>query len=72
MRLRKLKTIADHQREAIKADNVIQTLVESTPDQIDGWVDNNVNSLDDAKVLFKRMLKVIAVLARNIEENRNG
>ena len=56
-------TTAEKQEAANKADQIIYTLIAAPPDQIDVWVENNLNSLADAKLMFRRILKLLAVLA---------
>ena len=49
---------------AVKADADLMLLLKATPAQIDTWVDNNVKTLAEAQQLFKKILKVMAVVAR--------
>jgi hypothetical protein len=60
---------AEYERlESIRVDAqrlaLIDRLRTATPAEIEQYVDANVNSLADAKSLFKRVLKVLALLAR--------
>ena len=41
---------------ALKADAIFTALETATPLQINNWVDNNINTLADAKRLFKLIL----------------
>lgn len=53
-------------RQAVGQDAVVQQLIRATPTQIETWVDQNVQTLAGAQELFKRILKVLAVLARQM------
>ena len=55
------------QEKEAKADAVLNTLKTKTPDEIRTWVDNNVNNVADVKVMFKRVLIMLAVLSRQID-----
>ena len=57
---------ADPVEAATRADIVINTLMTKTPAEIDAWIDANVNSVADVKLLFKRIMKLLAVLARRM------
>lgn len=47
----------------LKADAVFQQLQDATPAQIQTWLDNNINNLNDAKLMFKRILLMIRALS---------
>ena len=56
----------ERQLAATKADAVLNALQDKTPAEIDAWIDANVNSVADVKELFKRIMKLLAVLARRM------
>ena len=56
--------MGERQVAATKADTVLNTLKGATPQQIESWVDANVNNVADVKVMFKRIL--LAVLGRGV------
>lgn len=66
MRVSKKASVDMKQRQAVGQDAVIQQLIRATPAQIEMWVDQNVQTLAGAQELFKRILKVMAVLARQM------
>lgn len=49
-----------------KADSAVVALRQMTPAQARTWVQNNVNSLADAKSLLSTMAAVLCVLARRL------
>jgi hypothetical protein len=51
-------------KNTIANDAQIRALLTASHAQIDAWVDNNVNSLADAKSVFKKILKIILFLIR--------
>jgi len=53
-------------KKAIKEDTVLQTLATSSNEEINIWVDNNINNLDDAKSLFKKIIKVLRYTINNL------
>lgn len=55
---------ASIQTDPVRVD-LLQRLAGATPAQIDTYVDNNVNTLADAKTMFKRILKLIALDQRS-------
>ena len=59
-------TVSELQLKATKADAVLNALQDKTPAEIDAWIDANVNSVADVKELFKRIMKLLAVLARRM------
>lgn len=42
----------------IKQDDIIEKLMNSTTEQINHWVDNNVNDLDDVKLVLKKIIRL--------------
>ena len=60
-------TLQEKQAAAAKADAVLTTLQTKTPAEIEAWVDANINNVADVKVMFKRILILLAVLSRNVE-----
>jgi NADP-dependent 3-hydroxy acid dehydrogenase YdfG len=57
------------QREALRADagraSLLDRLTKATPTQIDAYVDANVTTLAQARAMFKTILKLIALDARD-------
>lgn len=51
---------------AARADPDVAALARLRPDQVDAWVDANVNTIADVRALLKRVLKVVVVLARRL------
>ncbi len=51
-------------RTAAKADTFVQTFVAMTPAQVLAYVDANINTVADAKVLLKKMAIMLLLLAR--------
>jgi len=49
---------------ALATDPVIQGLQSASFSQINTWIDNNITSLAEAKVLFKKLALVVAYLLR--------
>jgi len=60
-------TVEEKQIAEAKADAVLATLQTKTPAEIEAWVDANINNVADVKVMFKRILVLLAVLSRNME-----
>ena len=56
----------EQQRKAVKADAVLNALQTKTPAEIDDWVEANLNNIADVKVMFKRILKMLALLSRQL------
>ncbi len=50
-------------RRAAREDTALNMLRAASPAEIDSWVDANVNSLADAKGLFKKILRAMSALA---------
>ena len=50
----------------LKNDPIMHGLMTSDYSQIDTWIDNNVNTLTDARELFKRLFKSIKYLLANL------
>ena len=59
-------SVEDHQEAAAKADVILATLQTKTPAEIKAWVDANINNVADVKVMFKRIMILLAVLSRNV------
>lgn len=51
-------------RQVVKGSSDIRALVRMRPAQIDTWIDTNINSMADVRVLLKRLTKVVSVLAK--------
>jgi hypothetical protein len=60
-------TVEEKQRASTKADAVLTSLQTKTPAEIEAWVNANINNVADVKVMFKRILVLLAVLSRNME-----
>jgi hypothetical protein len=45
-------------------DQILSALMTATPAQIDTWIDNNVTTIADLRILLKRIVKVMAYLLR--------
>ena len=58
------KRIKGQFKKFIKNDALIKGLLTSEPDQIETWVDNNINNLSDAKDLFKKILLMLRFISR--------
>ena len=56
-------TPAAKARAELKTDAVFQALNDATPAQIEAYLDNNINNLNDAKLMFKRILLMIRALS---------
>ena len=54
----------DPTEAASRSDTVLNKLKTSTPQEISDWIDLNVNSVDDVKGMLKRMMQLLAVVAR--------
>ena len=49
----------------VRADtNLLSVLLDTTPAEAEAWVENNVNSMADAKNLMKKMVKVLVYLTK--------
>jgi hypothetical protein len=51
-------------KQTLRANTLFNQLKSSTPEQVDTWVQNNINSLADAKQLLRTLAMVICVLVR--------
>jgi hypothetical protein len=51
----------------LKDDPLWQGLRTATYQQIDNWIDNNVTDLATARDVFKRLVKVVAFLVRELK-----
>lgn len=58
------KRIEEQYKNFIKTDSLVKTLLISEPAQIETWVDNNINGVADARVLFKKILIILRFLIR--------
>ncbi|MDH3997706.1 MAG: hypothetical protein OET90_02600 [Desulfuromonadales bacterium] len=47
-----------------RKDAIIQQLQSASPAQIDSWIENNVNDLDDAKRVLKALAKGVVLLLK--------
>ena len=59
-----LRARTDAEREAVGNTAAIRALIRMTPAEIDDWITANVNTIGDARTLFSRICKVVAILAR--------
>lgn len=57
------KTERQEDIDAIKADAQVLAVLKSRPDQINTYIENNVNNMDDAKNVLKIYGRALAVLA---------
>lgn len=48
--------------ETVKTDPILVALKTATPAQIENWINNNVNSLAEAKQVLKMLVKVLFYL----------
>jgi hypothetical protein len=51
----------------LKDDPLWKGLMTATYQQIDNWIDNNVTDLATARDVFKRLVKVVAFLVRELK-----
>jgi len=51
-------------RQAIKNDTPVKTLLLASGNQINTYIDNNVNNLAEAKALLKILARAVSVVAR--------
>ena len=56
----------DEDVEALKASPEIRVLLKKRPDQIDAYINDNVNDLAGAKAVLRAITKAVAVLAHTI------
>lgn len=59
-----LSDTVQERRRKVKNDPTINALMTRDPDDIATWIENNVNTMDDAKDLLKRLAVMVSVLAR--------
>lgn len=52
------------ERHALKRDALMQMLMESSPEQIEEWVDENIRNNQDIKEFLKGIAKAAAYLVR--------
>lgn len=50
----------------VRKDPRLRHLLEARPSQINTWVDNNVNTIADFKMVLKIILKVLLIMARKV------
>lgn len=50
---------------AVKADAFVQQFVRMTPQQVQGYVEDNVNSMGEAKALLKKIVLMLHLLAKD-------
>ena len=46
-------------KKYIKNDPVLQALLTASFDDIDNWVDNNINTMTDVRQALKRILRIL-------------
>ena len=46
------------EKNKLKRDTTIAALLEATHEQINTWVDNNVNDIDDVKSILKKIIRL--------------
>ena len=46
------------EKQKLKKDALLSTLSELKPRQINTWVDNNVNDIDDVKSILKKIIRL--------------
>ena len=51
-------------KSSARADAFLQQFVNMTPAQVDAWIDANVTTVAQARVLFKKMALMLLLLAR--------
>ena len=57
-------------REAdVQTDAALQLLFSKTPQEINIWLDANVTDLASAKVVMKRMMRLLIYVARKVEDD---
>jgi hypothetical protein len=66
-RFRHVASQAKKDKAELKADTVFQMLQNATPAQAATYVENNVNSLAEAKDFLKVLAKIVVILAKNID-----
>jgi hypothetical protein len=62
-------TIDDPQRAAVlevRRNTFVNALLTKTPAEIDAWFDANVVTVDDMKLLMKRLTQLVSVMAQDI------
>jgi hypothetical protein len=52
------------QRKGILKDNQVKNFLDKTPQEVEQYVENNVNSLAEAKVVLALLAKVVSALAQ--------
>ena len=52
----------------IKNDPIWKGLMTADYAQIDNWIDNNVNNIDDIRKVMKRMAKILVYLSRHLKK----
>ena len=56
------------EKQKLKKDALLSTLSELTPRQINTWVDNNVNDIDDLKGILKKLIRLNIYLLKQIKQ----
>lgn len=71
-RAARMQSVADRKidRAAIRGDIGLRALIARRPDQIDGYIEDNVRNLAEAKAVLKMLAKAVALLGR--EEIEDG
>lgn len=47
-------------------DSQLQLLLGKTPQELDEWINANVNSLEDVKFVMKRLLRLVIYVVKKI------
>lgn len=53
-------------KKDIKRDTQLQLLLNKTPQELDEWINANVNSLEDVKFVMKRLLRLVIYVVKKI------
>ena len=56
----------DDEKEAAKLDAFIQTFIGWTPEEVDQYTIDNVNSLAEAKAMMRKQNKVLHIIAQEV------
>jgi hypothetical protein len=51
-------------KQIVNNDTAIKNLLTSTPEQIENYIDTNVNTLNDVRFVLKKILKLIVILIK--------
>jgi len=52
------------EKQKIKQDITLKALSEATPEEIDAWVDENLQNIDDLKAALKKIIRVQVYLLK--------